>query len=64
MLTYTTALQGRDMDTLQLTDKEASELLAAGFRFSVFDPSTRNYRLSAPYKLLQHIERGTLTVMQ
>ena len=64
MLTYTTTLNKRDPDKLRLTDEEAEDLAAAGFRFSIFDPGQREYRLSAPYKILHAIERGTVTLMQ
>lgn len=64
MLTYTTTLNKRDVDKLQLTDEEAEDLAAAGFRFSIFNPERREYRLSAPYKILHALEKGTLTIMQ
>ena len=64
MLTYTPPLNKRDVDKLQLTDEEAVDLAAAGFRFSIFNPERREYRLSAPYKILHALEKDTLTIMQ
>lgn len=64
MRTYTTTLNKRDPDRLQLTDEEAEDLETAGFRFSIFNPESREYRLSPPYKILYAIDRGTVTLMQ
>lgn len=64
MRTYCTVLGNRDMSKLELTRAEATEMEAAGFRFVEFNEEAGRYRLSAPYKIAQNLERGTLTIIQ
>ena len=64
MATFTTQLGERDLNKLKLPEKEAWEMLREGFRFSMFDPTTDDYRLSAPYRLLNNIDKDTLTLEQ
>ncbi|UJW85110.1 hypothetical protein [Devosia sp. SL43] len=64
MLTYSTVLGKRDLRTLELTKEEAADLLAAGFRFAEYGEEGRRFRLSAPYRVAQNLDRGVLTIMQ
>ena len=64
MVTYSTVLGKRDPDKLKLTLDEAADMWAAGFRFSIYNPENHEFRLSAPYRLLQNLERGTITLQQ
>lgn len=64
MAEYTTTLEKRDPAKLRLTEKEAFEMLNKGFRFSIFDPQAEDYRISIPYRMLQNLDRGTVTLMQ
>lgn len=64
MVSYTTRLDGRDPAKLKLKSEEARELATAGFRFSIYDESAAEFRLSIPYSTAQDLDRGTLTFMQ
>lgn len=64
MRTYTTVLGKRDLQQLELTREEARDLEAAGFRFAEYSEEASRFRLSAPYKIAQNLDRGTLTIMQ
>ena len=64
MPSFTTELKGRNPDKLKLSEEEAWNMLNAGFRFSLFDPTTDDYRLSSPYRLAHNLTRGTITLEQ
>jgi hypothetical protein len=61
---YTIHLNGRDPAWPQLTLDEASEALAAGIRFSIYDEHKGEFNVSIPYSTIQHVDRHTLTIMQ
>lgn len=64
MAEYTTLLQGRDPRKLKLTEEEAWDMWAAGFRFSIFDPTNDDYRLSIPWKTLIMVGKDIVTLQQ
>ncbi|UXN69891.1 hypothetical protein N8A98_22230 [Devosia neptuniae] len=64
MRTYMTMLGKRDPNNLELTKEEAADLMAAGFRFAEYSEEGGKFRLSAPYRIAQNLDRGTLTIMQ
>jgi hypothetical protein len=64
MAQYTTKLGKRDLKTLHLTREEAEEMYRAGFRFSIYSPETEEFQVSTPFKMLQNLDCGTVTLMQ
>ena len=64
MLSHTLPLQGRDGRQFRLTGEEAVDLLARGFRFSIFRPGVEECRLSLPVETVIDFEAATLTIRQ
>ncbi|WP_127144276.1 hypothetical protein [Pelagibacterium montanilacus] len=61
---FTIELAGRDDVWPELTAEEARAMLALGFRFSIFDESAGEFRISIPYAVLRSFERDVLTFIQ
>lgn len=64
MVTHTIRLDGRNPDKLEIRREEAEAMAAKGFRFSIFDPSAGEFRLTIPYETARTVEGNTLTFMQ
>lgn len=64
MFAHTVSLEGRDPRNPKLTYEEANEMLAKGFRFSIYRPQEDLFRVSIPYQTVQDGDRQTLTFMQ
>jgi hypothetical protein len=64
MVTHTIELEGRSPDKIRIKREEAQEMAEKGFRFSIFDPGTGEFRLSMPYQTARTVEGKTLTFMQ
>lgn len=64
MLAHTVSLDGRDSRNPKLTYEEANEMLAKGFRFSIYRPQEDLFRVSIPYQTVRDGEGKTLTFMQ
>lgn len=64
MLTFKTTLKGRTGRKIEPTPDEAAEMWAMGFRFSIFEPETGEFRLSLPTSLIIVQQRDELTFEQ
>lgn len=64
MPSYTLPLNERDTRRIDIGPREAAEMMALGFRFSIFSPTAREYQISRPYTVIEDRTHGTLTIEQ
>jgi hypothetical protein len=64
MATYTTLIAGRNPDKFELKSEEASDMLAAGFKFAEFNSEQGRFRISVPCRIAHNLTRDTLTIEQ
>lgn len=61
---FTIVLGERDSDTPALTASEIGQMEALGFRFSLIDRITGEFRLTLPFATRYRPDAGTLTFLQ
>jgi hypothetical protein len=61
---HTIPANGRAAHQPSLTAAEAAELAMKGFRFSIFQPESGEFRLSYPLEVAEDRLHGTLTFVQ
>ena len=64
MATYKTRLAGRKTRELELTQTEAEEMFALGFRFAEYNPEQGRCRISRPFELLIARDADELIIEQ
>lgn len=64
MAQLTIQLGKRKATDFKLSAEEAEAMLSAGFRFVEYNPKSEVFRLSSPFKTLEIVDKGLLTIEQ
>lgn len=64
MARLTIQLGKRKATGFKLSAEEAEAMLSAGFRFAEYNPESEVFRLSSPFKTLEIVDKGLLTIEQ